>query len=59
MPRISKQASDAEIAATGKRWCSVCQRAKPIEGGVKSSRMWRCKTCLEARKQQMQKARTQ
>lgn len=45
--------ANAEVKATGKRWCSTCQMTKPVEGGVKTPRMWRCKRCAEVRKQAM------
>jgi len=53
MASTREEAMAGEIAATGKRWCSACQMTKPIEGGLKTPNMWRCKRCAEVRKQAM------
>lgn len=53
MATTREEAVNAEIVATGKRWCSACQMTKPIEGGVKLPRMWRCKACTELRKRKI------
>ena len=60
MANTREEAANAEIAATGKRWCSSCQMTKLIADGVKSPRMWRCKACEEQRKARIKrKARVQ
>jgi len=51
MATTREEAMNAEVVATGKRWCSSCQSTKKIEGGVKTPRMWMCKACVEIRKQ--------
>lgn len=53
MTTTRERVANGEIIATGKRWCSACQSTKSIEGGVKTPRMWRCKSCVETRKQQI------
>ena len=55
MATTREEAANAEIAATGKRWCSACQMPKLIEEGVKSPRMWRCKGCEEQRKARLKR----
>ncbi len=38
---------------TGKRWCPVCSKFRPIEGGHEywsiGRRLWRCALCHAAR----------
>lgn len=41
-----EEATQAEVNATGKRWCSGCQRPAPAQGGKKKNTFrWLCMKC--------------
>lgn len=40
---------DAEISATGKRYCTSCQQSKHLDGGVMLRYRWQCAACVKRR----------
>jgi hypothetical protein len=49
------QVRDAEILATGKRFCSGCYQTRDADKGIKRKFRWICDDCLERAKEHMRR----